>query len=124
MFERVYLEWVMRQARNRDLPLSVTNAGTWWGPNPALKQESDIDVVASDEIDKCILIGECKWRNEINESEVLAALQERCGLLPGYTRYERYLFTKRPVSEATRLKYAHDEAMHFVPIDQMYSECE
>lgn len=122
LFERVCLEWVMRQARNRTLPLSITNYGTWWGPNPALKQEADIDVVASDEIDKRVLVGECKWRNEINESEVLESLRERCGLLPGYARYERYLFTKRPASEATRAKYACDERMHFVSVDEMYDE--
>lgn len=122
LFERVCLEWVVRQAQSRSLPLSVTNYGTWWGPNPALKQETDIDVVASDEIDKYALVGECRWRNEINESEVFESLQARCGLLPGYTRYERYLFTKHPVSETTRLKYAHDETMHFVSIGEMYGE--
>lgn len=120
IFERVCSEWIIRQARSQALSLSVTSIGTWWGTDPATKSETDIDVVASDEIDKRILIGECKWRNEINESSVIDSLQNRCRLLPGYKSYERYLFTKEPVSEATKSRYAEDSAMHFVSIDEMY----
>lgn len=79
-----------------------------------------IDVVAADEIDRKLLVGECKWRNNLNETETLSTLQDRCRLLPGYNAYERYLFTKVPCFEATQKKAQADSALHLVSVDQMF----
>ena len=79
-----------------------------------------IDVVAADEIDRKLLVGECKWRNNLNETETLSTLQDRCRLLPGYNAYERYLFTKVPCSEATQKKTQADSTLHLVSVDQMF----
>ena len=49
-----------------------------------------IVVVAADEIDRKLLVGECKWRNSLNEMETLYTLQDRRRMLPGYNAYERY----------------------------------
>ena len=49
-----------------------------------------IDVVAADVIDGKLLVGECKWRNSLNETETLSTLQDRRRMLPGYNAYERY----------------------------------
>ena len=49
-----------------------------------------IVVVAADEIDRKLLVGECKWRNSLNETETLSTLQDRRRMLPGYNAYEHY----------------------------------
>lgn len=49
-----------------------------------------IVTVAADEIDRKLLVGECKWRNSLNETETLSTLQDRRRMLPGYNAYERY----------------------------------
>lgn len=79
-----------------------------------------IDVVAADEIDRKLLVGERKWRNSLNGTETLSILQDRCRLLPGYNAYERYLFTKVPCSEATQKKAQADPSLHLVSVDQMF----
>lgn len=79
-----------------------------------------IDVVAADEIDMKLLVGECKWRNNLNETETLSTLQDRCRLLPGYNAYERYLFTMVSCSEATQKKAQADPVLHLVSADQMF----
>ena len=77
-------------------------------------------MVAADEIGGKLLVGECKWRNNLNETGTLSTLQDRCCLLPGYNAYERYLFTKAPCSEATLKKAEADPALHLVSVDQMF----
>ena len=120
VFERVCAEWLVRKALVHELPVEMTAIGSWWGADPVARQTTDIDVVASDEIEKKLLVGECKWRNSLNETETLVALQDRCRLLPGYASYERYLFTKQPCSAATQEKAAADPSLHLVCVEEMF----
>lgn len=104
------------------LPLEMTAIGSWWGADPVTHQTCDIDIVAADDLDKKLLVGECKWRNSINETKVLETLSDRCRLIPGYHVYERYLFTKHPVSKATRTHAASDTQLHLISVDDLYAD--
>lgn len=119
-FERVCAQWLVRQARSGHLPLSVTGIGAWWGGDPATRKQTDIDVVVEDRIDKKLIVAECKWCNEIDETAVVASLREKRRLLPGYRSYECYLFTKNPISQATRAREQSDAALHFVSVADMF----
>ena len=120
VFETVCMQWLARRALAHGLPLEPTAMGSWWGTDPEARQQTDIDVVASDDIDKKLLVGECKWRNSIDEGAVIAALDHRSRLISGYGECHRYLFTKVPVSEATREWCADDGRLHFVCVDEMF----
>ncbi len=120
VFERVCLEWVLRQAEKGALPIEPTAVGSWWGTDPIARETCDIDVAALDDIDKKALVGECKWRKDFNESKTLQTLTDRCRLLAGYGAYERYLFTKEPVSKNTREREADTAGLHFVTVAEMY----
>lgn len=112
-FETVCLQWVLRASRTGALDMMVSQAGKWWGTNPVKHEETDIDVVAADDMSGTLLLGECKWRRSFNETQAIAALQGRVGLV-GAGRYGRTrlaLFSRNPVSEATRAKYAADPDM-------------
>lgn len=121
VFERVCAEWIVRQARESQLPLSVTGVGSWWGGDPVTRKQTDIDVVAEDKIDRRLLIAECKWRNDIDETAVVASLRDKRRLLPGYRSCECYLFTKHPVSQATREREKADTTLHFVSAQDLFS---
>lgn len=121
LFERVCMEWLVRQGRDGKLPIELTSIGSWWGTDPALRQTVDIDVVAADDIDKRLLVGECKWRNGIDETEVLATLRGRSRLISGYRTCDCYLFTKNKVSEATRRRESDDARMHFVDAAEIFA---
>ncbi len=104
LFESVCLQWLQRVNRREGLPFLATAFGSWWGANPAKREQTDIDVVAADAQDKAILLGECKWRNDFDESAALQSLSEREGLIKGYEHSWLYLFTKRPTSKGTQAK--------------------
>ena len=103
-FERVCRQWLQRANQNDALPFLATEFGSWWGTNPAKREQTDIDVIAADRQEKKILLGECKWRESVNETEALKNLEERVGLVKGYEDCWLYLFTKNPVTKGTARK--------------------
>ena len=117
-FETVCMQWVKRVNGTDRLPLLATHFGQWWGANPLKKEQTDIDIVAADQSSKTLLLGECKWRNTFDETEAVEALLARVGLIAGYRTTHLMFFSKRPVHEATRRKYAG--RIEFVSAADMY----
>ena len=77
----------------------LTKVGTWWGVENVLntkgekmQQSTDIDVVAISEIDKCAVVGECKFKNEKIDKGIYDALLRRGGLISGKYRVIKYVF--------------------------------
>ncbi len=120
IFEQVSLEWLLRRARAKGLPIQPTSAGSWWGTDPVARESVDIDVVAFDNIDKKALVGECKWRNDFNETEAFQKLIDRSRLLRGYEVSALYLFTKLPLSPSMQAKEKEDPRLYLVTIEDMY----
>ncbi|MBW3088904.1 ATP-binding protein [Bifidobacterium sp. 82T24] len=119
-FENICLQWVLRAGRDERIPLLPVQTGKWWGNNPLKREETDIDVVAADTFDRKLLLGECKWRNHVNETDMIESLRERIGLIRGYKETLLAFFTKNPVHEATREKYANDPGTMFISADEMF----
>ncbi|KFI52597.1 ATP-binding protein [Bifidobacterium biavatii] len=93
-YETVCEQWLVRANRQSLLPFRATTFGKWWGTDPRLRQETDIDVIAASPRDKTILLGECKWKNTLNIAETTATLRSRADLIPGYGTRHYALFVK------------------------------
>lgn len=119
-FERVCLEWLLAKALADELPIAATSIGTWWGTDPDKREQTDIDVIAASRIEKQALIGECKYRNTFNESQVVNDLLSKTHLLSDYNVNAYYLFSKAPVSPKTRAKY--EGTVRFVTLDELYEK--
>lgn len=117
-FETICLQWITNATGTDKLPLLPTQFGKWWGTNPRKKEQTDIDVVAGDPSTKTVLLGECKWRNNFNETEAVESLLEKEGLIRGHTTTYFMFFSKNPVSQATRSKYAG--RVRFLDADELY----
>lgn len=48
-----------------------------------------------------MLLGECAWRSNFDETEAVKSLLEGEGLIQGYTTTYFMFFSKRPISQAT-----------------------
>ena len=62
---------------------NITGIGTWWGKNKLAnngKNEIEIDIIALTE-DKCIIVGEVKWRNKPLKIDVFYSLQNRAAFI-------------------------------------------
>ena len=120
-FERICLQWVALQNKQGKLPFLATSFGKWWGTDPSIRETVAIDLVAANKTQKALLCGECKWRNSFDESEALRVAKQRSLLISG--KWERRyvaLFSKRPLSMATREKVAGNDGVLLVSGEDLF----
>ena len=120
-FETICLAWIIAQARTGNLPLEATRFGSWWGANPAKQERDDIDVIAADPFAKTLLMGECKWRGDVNVSKVVTTLDSRRNLIAGYEATGYALFTKKPIALEVQQHHA-DKVTLFVTPQELYGK--
>lgn len=64
VFEEICRQYLTRLARRGKLPFVPFKLGKWWGTNPAIRAQDDIDILALDKkMEKGIFV-ECKFRNK------------------------------------------------------------
>lgn len=96
VFENICADYLVENYIN--LPIQFQQMGRWWGTNPKLKREEEIDIVAFN--DRAAIICECKWRNEQTDKHVLETLLERRKLLTWFENCYCYIFSKSGFSDA------------------------
>lgn len=121
VFEKMCRYYTLLQGITGAFKCSVTQVGTWWGTNPAIKEETDIDVVGLDKHSKEALIGECKFKAEPLDKKVYDSLVERTGLLHEHYRVVQYLFfSASDFSSWLREEAEKSEHIKLIGLDEMY----
>ncbi len=64
VFENICKQYLFRAARERKLPFIPFKIGKWWGNNPLLKAQDDVDILAFDKTGQKALFCKCKFRNK------------------------------------------------------------
>ncbi|MBW3090945.1 ATP-binding protein [Bifidobacterium miconisargentati] len=118
-FETMCTQWLLRQCREQRIDFLPTAFGKWWGNDPIAREQTDIDVVMIDSINHKVLLGECKWREHLNETEAIDRLKARSPLIRENGDRLYYLFTKRPASAATQAKAAADSTLTIIDAETM-----
>ena len=63
-FEIICKEYLIHQAKKRKLPFIPAHLGRWWGTNPAIRAQDDVDILALSEDGRQAIFCECKYRNQ------------------------------------------------------------
>ena len=101
-FEAICLQYLRRMNAAKMLPITATSFGTWWGVDPVEKKQADFDVIAANRQTRQIVLGECKWRENVDYRAESEKLINKGRLLPDYTERHYYLFVKQQLEEAQR----------------------
>jgi len=64
VFEDICRQYFIRLAKAGKLPFTPYMIGKWWGNNPAIKAQDDIDILAVDKKNEKAIFCECKFRNK------------------------------------------------------------
>ncbi|MDD3339202.1 MAG: ATP-binding protein [Lachnospiraceae bacterium] len=62
-FEDICRQYLIRQAKCRKLPFVPAAIGKWWGNNPVIKAQDDVDILAFNKNKSAALFCECKFTN-------------------------------------------------------------
>lgn len=91
VFEEICQQYLYLPQIYSTLPFMLGETGRWWGNNPKAKRQEEIDIMSV--TDKSALFGECKWRKEKVDMEMVHTLMER-GELFTYLEKYYYIFSK------------------------------
>lgn len=95
-FERIFIDYFDQLNQEGKLPTLITKRGRWWGNNPKLKREEEIDLVGIGH--DISLFAEVKWTKEPIDLQVVHGLIEKSHILhpekPYYIFFSKNGFTK------------------------------
>ena len=64
IFEEICKEYIIRLAKQKKLPFIPFHLGKWWGTNPIIKAQDDVDLLAIDRFGKKAIFIECKFTSK------------------------------------------------------------
>jgi uncharacterized protein len=119
-FEDICRQYLIRHNRRGDLPFTATSFGKWWGNDPVEKAQADFDVIAANRISKQILLGECKWKNSIDDVAEIKKLINKDHLLPDYSERYYCLFSKVPFTTEALAMEHNNSKLRLINLDMMF----
>jgi hypothetical protein len=99
-FEKICLQYLVRQARCGNLPFIPSALGKWWGNNPALKKQDDIDVLGIDGNQG--IFCECKFKDEPFSLSDFNDLIAASNIFTNITDRFYYIFVKSGYTQAVK----------------------
>ena len=89
-FEEICKQYMYQNIKSA--PFFFGNIGRWWGNNPKLKRQEEIDLMAFE--DDNVIFGECKWTNSLVDIDVLNDIVTQSEIFH-YKHIYFYIFAKR-----------------------------
>jgi AAA+ ATPase superfamily predicted ATPase len=116
IFEKICMEYIERMNKSASFSFIIEEIGTWWGNNPILKREEEIDIIALG--NDSILYSECKWTNSKVTKAHINSLREKSRLLVLkennlYALFSKSGFNKELVKEDDLYLYNLDSLFDF-----------
>ncbi len=119
IFEEMCRYYLQQMSVKGDIGFTITKIGRWWGTDPKLKQEEEIDIVGVNPVEKCVLLGECKYQNQSIHLDVAKKLLERSLLITTYQNKSYVLCSKTNFTEEVRW-FAQENKIMLVTLEDLY----
>ena len=127
VFEEMCLYYTLSAGLDGRLNCFVTEAGTWWGTESLqdadgkwYAQSADVDVVGISAVDRGVVVGECKFKNEKIDKEIYDTLVRRSKVIPSkYPVVQYLLFSLSGFSDWIEQNVDRDRVALFT-LDDLY----
>ena len=116
VFEEICKQYLFLPQVYSKLPFPIGEIGRWWGNNPKLRCQEEIDIMSV--MGKKALFCECKWRNEKVDLSVVDTLQERSELFSYHDKYY-CIFSKSGFSNEALSATEDDDNLALIDFDSM-----
>ena len=118
-FETICETYLKEQFYNGKMPFFAENLGRWWGNNPVLKKQEEIDILAFD--DSNVLFCECKYtEDKFNEKE-LKDLQDASLCMNRPNKYFM-IFAKNGVSSGVKKQIGNNNSYFVITLEDLKNE--
>ena len=116
-FEQICEQYLRERFFEGKMPFFAEKIGRWWGNNPVLKRQKEIDLLALDE--ENALFCECKYTEEKFDEAQLKDLQDSA---PCINRANKYfmIFSKNGVTDGVKKAISGDERYFVVTARELF----
>jgi hypothetical protein len=76
--------------------------------------------MAADTSEGKLLLGECKWRESIQDGTALSALRDKDALFSGFKEYWHYLFSRDTLDAAAKRIAKNDPTVVLVGLTELF----
>lgn len=116
-FEGVCESYLKDLFYNGKMPFFAENLGRWWGNNPVLKKQEEIDILAID--DENALFCECKYTSEKFDEKQLKDLEDSSLCINREKKYFM-IFSKNGISRGVEKKICGNKMYTVITLDELF----
>ena len=118
-FEGICKEYFVRRAKKGDLPFIPYKMGKWWGNNPYIKEQDDVDLLMLDKTGKKGIFVECKYTNSKMPHKEYDDLKNAMQAFPDLE--EKYMyFVSKSGYEASVIRHAREDGAVLLTVDDLF----
>lgn len=119
-FEDICVQFLKRKAKAKELPFVPAEMGKWWGNNPAIRAQDDVDILAYNRKRTEALFCECKFTNRPMPMEEYEDLVIATKAFPEAIRKHLIFISKSGYAESVQRRAAEEGAVLYT-IDDLFS---
>ena len=117
IFEQMCREYLFLYAE--DVPVVLSDIGSWWGTDSKEKKEVEIDIVGTPVEGNEYIIGSCKYKNSPVGVDELELLKHYADVFGKGEKYHYYIFSKGGFTEGLQ-EVADKGEVRLVTLQDMY----
>ena len=118
-FEEICRQYLVRQAKLKKLPFIPAQIGKWWGNNPVLRAQDDIDLLALDKKGTEGIFCECKFTNRPMPMEEYDDLITATKAFPDYMK-KHLMFISKSGYTAPVQRRALEEGANLLTAEDLF----
>ncbi|MGN1275486.1 MAG: ATP-binding protein [Floccifex sp.] len=118
-FEQIAKEYLIRKAKERKLPFIPFTIRKWWGNNPIIKAQDDVDVMAIDRSGNKAIFMECKFTSSPMPYSEYEDLVTATKAFPDIKEKYLYFISRSGYTESVKKQATIDRAV-LLEIDDLF----
>ena len=119
-FEGICTEYFIRKAKQGKLPFVPFKIGKWWGNNPYIKAQDDVDILMVDKTGKKGIFVECKFTNSKMPHQEYEDLKDAMQAFPNLETKHIY-FVSKSGYEPSVIRHAKEDGAVLLSLDDLFA---
>lgn len=119
IFESICKKFMIRQAKEGKLPFIPFHIGKWWGTNPVIRAQDDVDLLAIDRSGKKGIFVECKYTSQPKRLDEYEDLMTAAKAFPDITEKHFRFISKSGYSDSV-IQKAQQDGTVLLTIDDLF----
>lgn len=119
VFKEICRQYLIRQVKAGQIPFVPYVVGKWWGNNPVIKAQDDVDLLALDKKKEKGIFVECKFRNRPMSMEEYDDLVTATEAFPSVKEKKLIFISRGGFTEAVKRR-AEEEKAELAGIKELY----